>query len=97
MSARPWLSQDERLALRAAIDKRRRELEADELPPQGNHGTDTAYRNGCRCRECLDLQTSRRKAYRQANREKENAYAREWRRRKREARAVVDQWKDARK
>lgn len=68
------MTKDERAALKAAIDARRRCLVADDLPPQGDHGTDRAYRGGCRCRVCLDMQTSRRRAYRHAHPERERAW-----------------------
>lgn len=71
MSVRPWLPGEARRELKARIDARVRELRKDELPPQNEHGTDRAWRDGCRCAPCREKQNARRRAYRQAHLERE--------------------------
>jgi hypothetical protein len=73
-----------RAVLKAAVDRRRRQLV--DAPPDGvPHGTHNAYKTGCRCDRCRAHQAATRRAWRAANRERDNAIKRAHRARKRAA------------
>lgn len=47
------------------------------------HGTESMYRLGCKCADCLDAQAAARRARRAANPEESRAYDREYKRARR--------------
>jgi hypothetical protein len=56
---------------------------AQQTPPP--HGTESRYTKGCRCEECVRAATEARKRRRRSDPERDAAYQRDYRRRKREA------------
>lgn len=54
------------------------------------HGTFSKYNGGCRCDPCKEAATAYHRQYREKNREKLNAYKREWDKAKRKSRRQLD-------
>lgn len=62
---------------------RRCRAEARTIPIEELHGTETGYSRGCRCEQCRAAVAAARRARREADRDRDNAYMRLYRLRKR--------------